>query len=425
MRDDKISAGLPGSRWQVNRLLRLQGIDPERLSIFFLGERLPRVRWLRQLVLGAALWLATQFAGEPLLPVMAAAGLHLLAGFLILHGACQALIKSSVWMAARWRLSHYMAGTLVEITGTVPELVLIGFLAVHTPMMALITTLVTVYNNALLFSLYSFFLPKNHQNKYVMPVPITEAGTQVLIAGSVMAVSCGFALLIFSTTGHPKQSFHALDLTILAVGLLTIFVVYMIKLLRESKAEEAEVHQTLQLDEEQVEDRKALVYRDVEAPGLAAIIAVFLLALGSAFAGGYLVAGIAEVALHQLHMNLLLTSILLAFFAGMSEVVLLLSAHRQREYGIALANAFGGIIQVLLLVLPVTLLAVALRIWWLDGALALPIERMLVFLVVFLFPLFYLLAALLEEDHTFDLLDASIMTVMILFMLILLATYGY
>ena len=30
MRNDKIAAGLPGSRWQVNRLLRLQGIDPER-----------------------------------------------------------------------------------------------------------------------------------------------------------------------------------------------------------------------------------------------------------------------------------------------------------------------------------------------------------------------------------------------------------
>jgi len=56
--------------------------------------------------------------------------------------------------------------------------------------------------------------------------------------------------------------------------------------------------------------------------------------------------------LSELQFNPILTALILALFAGMSEYVILWQSHRKREYGIALANAFGGITQVMFLVFP-------------------------------------------------------------------------
>ena len=51
------------------------------------------------------------------------------------------------------------------------------------PITAFTISVVTIYNNALVFSLYSYFLPKDKVGKFLMPAPITEAGSQILIGG--------------------------------------------------------------------------------------------------------------------------------------------------------------------------------------------------------------------------------------------------
>jgi len=111
----------------------------------------------------------------------------------------------------------------------------------------------------------------------------------------------------------------------------------------------------------------------------------------------------------------------------MSEYVILWQSHGKREYGIALANAFGGITQVMFLVLPYTLLCIALYQTFLNPAhpqlpLEFTVSNML--LLLFLFPTFYTLSSLLEEDHTLGILDTVIMTGIILFLIVLLATHG-
>ncbi|NNL11280.1 MAG: hypothetical protein HKO84_05925 [Pseudomonadales bacterium] len=57
---------------------------------------------------------------------------------------------------------------------------------------------------------------------------------------------------------------------------------------------------------------------------------------------------------------------------------------------------------------------------------ALPIQFSLtnIFLLLFLFPTFYTLSALLEEDHTLGVLDTVIMVGIFLFLIVLLVTYG-
>jgi hypothetical protein len=118
---------------------------------------------------------------------------------------------------------------------------------------------------------------------------------------------------------------------------------------------------------------------------------------------------------------------ILAIFAGMSEYVILWQSHRKQEYGIALANAFGGITQVMFLVLPYTLLGIAVYQSFINPSHSdLPLEFSLsnILLLLFLFPTFYTLSSLLEEDHTLGNLDTIIMAGIFLFLIVLLATYG-
>ena len=106
----------------------------------------------------------------------------------------------------------------------------------------------------------------------------------------------------------------------------------------------------------------------------------------------------AKIAIKGLGYNNILTALILAVFAGMSEYVILWKSHRKKEYGIALANAFGGITQVMFLVLPFTLLSIAIY----QGLImpdhpSLPIHFTLsnIFLLIFLFPTFFVLVELI------------------------------
>ncbi|MFT6908359.1 MAG: putative membrane protein [Oleiphilaceae bacterium] len=74
-----------------------------------------------------------------------------------------------------------------------------------------------------------------------MPKPITDSDTQILIAGSILGLVMGLVMLTFYLKGHPKNTFEAIDLTVFAVLLLSIFVIYIYKLLRNLEDEEDEI----------------------------------------------------------------------------------------------------------------------------------------------------------------------------------------
>jgi len=212
-----------------------------------------------------------------------------------------------------------LAGSVIHRT-ELPELVVIAFVVPISPLTAFVIALITIYNNALVFSLYSYFLPKDKHGKFLMPKPITEAGTQILTAGAAMG------LILFM-----------------------IFGVYVYKLVVNYAEEEQEVRETLEVSPEEVEQR------------------------------------------------------------------------------LALANAFGGITQVMFLVLPFTLLSIAIYQGFITpDHPGLPIHFTLsnIFLLIFLFPTFFVLVELIEEDHTLGILDATIMTAIILMLIMLLVTYG-
>ncbi len=171
---------------------------------------------------------------------------HCLSGLVILQVACQVLVTATERFAARMGWSHYLAGTVAEILATLPECVVIAFVIPISPLTAFVLAMVTIYNNALVFSIYSYFLPRDQRGKFLMPEPITDAGTQVLIAGGALGLVLGLTMLVFSTNSeHPKGSFNPIDLTVISVLLLAIFAAYLFKLLKDLSLEEEEVHSCL------------------------------------------------------------------------------------------------------------------------------------------------------------------------------------
>jgi len=432
--DTAAAVGLPGAPTEVEEELRREGIDPDRLSINQLGHPVELSEyatppWIKRMGLGVLLWLIVsglQMSGV-VLSEWSLAGLALLIGLIILQGACEALVTASERLAARLQWNHYVAGTVAEILSTLPELVVIAFIVPISPLTAFVIALITIYNNALVFSLYSYFLPKDKQGKFLMPKPITEVGTQILTAGAAMGLILGLVMLSFSSNPHPKTSFYTIDLVIISAILLTIFGVYVYKLVVHYAEEEQEVREALDLSPREVKHRLALVYKNVEIGPLTIIALLLLLGIGGALLGGEQVAEFAKIAIKDLGLNDILTALILAGFAGMSEYVILWKSHRKKEYGIALANAFGGITQVMFLVLPFTLLSIAIY----QGILmpdhpGLPIHFTLsnIFLLIFLFPTFFVLVELIQKDHTLGILDATIMTVIVLMLIMLLVTYG-
>jgi Ca2+/Na+ antiporter len=430
----EVVAGLPGATLKVDESLSDAGIDPERLSIIHLGQPPKSLKyhapgWVYRMSIGYFLWsvlFLLDYFSVPL-PIYIDALFSLVVGLLIVQVACQVLVNATEQFAARMRWTHYIAGTAAEILSTLPECVVIAFLVMVDPLTAFLVAMVTIYNNALVFSIYSYFLPRDQHGKFLMPKPITDSGTQILIAGGMLGLVMGLIMLTFSIGGHPKQAFEPVDLVAISILLLCIFAVYIYKIVRDQEEEEEEVQAVLELTDVEIEQRHDLVFKHVEKTSLPFIFLLLLLGILGAFLGGERVAVFASLAIDGLGLSGIVAAIILAGFAGMSEYVILWTSHRKKEYGIALANAFGGMAQVLFLIVPFTFLAIAYyQVFVNPGHADLPIGFSLthILLLVFLFPTLHTLASLLQNDHTMDILDTVIMFTIVGLLLLLLITYG-
>ena len=419
----------PSHPLHLHEALVRAGLDPDRLGRFKLGwPHELRFKWLPRFALVMSLFVALELLHRyPLVSLdkWLVGGLYLLLGLVIIQAACQALLQATIAIASRLHVSHYLTATVGEIVATLPEVVVVGYLVVESPLAAFVMVMMTLYNNTLVFSFYSFFLPKDKRGRFLMPKPITDAGNQILIAGGALGIICGLWMIVANVGSHGMTYVGPFDLLGLAIAMLAIFVVYIIKLVREYAEEEEQVEAALQISEQEKAARRddAYEYGSIDSKKMIALVAIC--GLVGAFVGGHSVATFAEIALHELGLTDIVTAFLLAAFGGMSEYMLLWSSHRKGEYGIALANAFGGITQVVFLLLPVTLLAIFFcQIYISPEHLDFPLSYSvpIILLLSFMFPTFYTLSSLLTEDHTFGILDTAIMTVIVLLLIVLLLT---
>jgi CRP-like cAMP-binding protein/Ca2+/Na+ antiporter len=372
--------------------------------------------WELLMAVGLILWVAL-FANErvELVPMREHealfAALELVIGLLVIQGACEAFIHGVERLGARLHWDGFISGTVGSVLSTLPEFVVIAFLVQVAPLAAFVTAAVTIYNNALAFSIYSFFLPKDTRGTFRMPRSLTTAGGEILIAGGAVALIVGAVMVLFKIDGA-RTALAGPDLLVIAAVLLGIYAYYLVTLVR---------YYGEGVDD--AESQPADPHRLGHDTSWSAIGTMFALGLVGAYCGGEAIGGFAETALGSLGLPTIPTAAALAFFAGISEYIIVYKSHRRGELGIALSNVFGGMTQVMFLLLPFGLLMIgALGLVRGDPAYVIPINGVTMMLVLLLFPVFHALHQYMTQEKTLSDLDAAAMTGIYLLLLYFLFT---
>ena len=340
-----------------------------------------------------------------------AAGVELIAGLLILQGACEAFIVGVERLGARLHWEGFISGTVGSLLSTLPEFVVIAFLVRVDPLAAVVTAIVTIFNNALAFSIYGFFLPKDRKGVFAMPRSLTVAGGEIMIAGAAIALTVGIVMIVH-TIAEGQKALAGVDLIAIAVVMFAIYGYYVHSLLKYY-AEGQDEAESLPPEPDKLGHQTSW----------AAIGTMFALGLIGSYAGGESIGGFAETALGKMGLPTIPTAAALAFFAGISEYIIVYKSHRRGELGIALSNAFGGMSQVMFLLFPFTLLVIGIFGLTSGGAtFVFPISAATLLLVLLLFPLFYALHQFVELEQNLSDLDAAAMTGLYLLLLYFLFT---
>lgn len=339
------------------------------------------------------------------------AGLQLVTGLLVIQGSCEAFIHGVERLGARLHWDGFISGTVGSVLSTLPEFVVIAFLVQVDPLAAFVTAAVTIYNNALAFSIYSFFLPKDKKGAFRMPRSLTSAGGEILIAGGAVTLIVGAIMLMLKVDGS-RESLAGMDLLVIAGVLIGIYSYYLVTLVRYYGE-----------GEDDAESHRADPHRLGHDTSWSAIGSMFALGIVGAYCAGEAIGAFAETALGSLGLPTIPTAAALAFFAGMSEYIIVYKSHRRGELGIALSNVFGGMTQVMFLLLPFGLLVIGV-VGMTTGnpVYAIRITGVTMMLMLLLFPLFYALHSYISQEKTLSDLDAASMTGIYLLLLYFLFT---
>ena len=396
---------LPSEQWWVSTAIR--AIEARYRGI---------TTW--QLLMGAGLWMWVFLLFNDRIQLIAEEGretafavFRLVAGLLIVQGACEAFVQGVERLGARLRWDGFISGTVGSLLSTLPEFVVIAFLVQVDPLAAFVTAAVTIFNNALVFSIYAFFLPKNRQGAFAMPRSLTIAGGEIMIAGATVTLLVGIVMLVLRVA-TPQTVLEGVDLIGIGLVLMIIYAYYVLTLVRYY-AEGKDDQESLPPDPERLG-------HDVSWHGIGAM---FLLGAVGAYAAGEAIGGFAETALGRLGLPTIPTAAALALFAGVSEYIIVFKSHRRGELGIALSNTFGGLTQVMFLLLPFAMLMIGgLGLASGHAGYAIPINEVTMLLVLLLFPLFYAMHQHMEMEGTLSNLDAASMTGIYLLLLYFLFT---
>lgn len=396
---------LPSEQWWVSIAIRAIEARYRGLTLWQLLMGIGLWMWVAQLF-NARAGLVAEEDWE-----FAFAIYRLVSGMLIVQGACEAFVLAVERLGARLRWDGFISGTVGSLFSTLPEFVVIAFLVRVDPLAAFVTAAVTIFNNALVFSIYAFFLPKDRRGAFAIPRSLTIAGGEIMIAGAAVTLLVGIVMLVLRVA-TPVTALRGADLIAIGLVLMMIYAYYVLTLVRyyaEGKD-----------DEESLPPDPDRLGHDVRWGG---IVAMFLLGGLGAYAAGESIGGFADAALDHLGLPTIPTAAALAFFAGISEYIIVFKAHRRGELGIALSNTFGGLTQVMFLLLPFAMLVIGvLGLATGQAAYAIPISVVTMLLVLLLFPLFYALHQHMEMEGTLSNLDAASMTGIYLLLLYFLFT---
>jgi hypothetical protein len=228
----------------------------------------------------------------------------------------------------------------------------------------------TLHVGALAFGVYSCLLPRDEHGHASLPKPLVQLSTDLYAcAGGVFLAMGGLMLTLntFDAGNHDGEGLGATDLYVLGGLLLFVEVVAIWRLVaRFSKADapapgeeqtDAAVADTATADA----DASAKTEEE-ELPSVGKIVFFGVLGLITSVIGGHAVGDFADILVSSLTAkgySEMVGALILSVFACAGAYVMTGAAHAKGKFDIALANVSGQITQVPFVVMPISLIMIA------------------------------------------------------------------
>ncbi len=277
-------------------------------------------------------------------------------GLIVVFASSEMMIHAVDGYAKRKKMNSFVAGTMAGLSSNIPELVMLAFVLMATPRVGFIVTVLTLHVGAAAFGLYCGMLPRDVEGIAKLPKPLVGLSTDLYAAAAGVFFSIGIIMLLmkaFTGTADASAALTVSDLYVFGAILLLIQVVAVTRLVKRFSKE----HKPESVDDVPVEQNE-----DGHLMSMGTILAFGVAGLAVSIVGGHAVGEFAGILVHKLEeagYSQMFGAIILSVFASAGAFVMIGTAHFQKKYSIAMANASGAITQVPFLVLPIAMIILA------------------------------------------------------------------
>ncbi len=382
-------------------------------------------QWLWLLLAGLALVAAATFLIPShgwLLALVLGVG-----GLMVVFASSEMMIKAVDGYARRKKMNSFVAGTMAGVSSNIPELVMLAFVLMATPRIGFIVTVLTLHVGAAAFGLYCGALPRDVEGNAHLPKPLVGLSTDLYAAAAGVFFSLGVIMLLmkaFAVRGTANPSLNVTDLYVFGVILLLIQVVAVSRLVQRFSGN----HQP-----ESAEDVPVDGADDARQMSWLAIALFGLVGLGVSVIGGHAVGEFAGILVHELAQagySEMFGAVILSVFSAAGAFIMIGTAHFQKKYSIAMANASGAITQVPFLVLPIAMILLAAftqaglipPVGGVDDVI--PIDMHTTSAILLGFPSMLVLWKAVQDDGKVNWVETSTMVAIFLLVIYLLVAHG-
>lgn len=348
-------------------------------------------------------------------------------GLVVVFASSEMMIHAVDGYAKRKKMNSFVAGTMAGLSSNIPELVMLAFVLMATPRVGFIVTVLTLHVGAAAFGLYCGILPRDVEGNAHLPKPLVGLSTDLYAAAAGVFFSLGVIMLLmksFPANSDATAALTVTDLYVFGAILLFIQVIAIARLVKRFSGE----HQP-----ESIEDVPVQKDKDEVLMSIGTIVAFSLAGLVASVIGGHSVGEFASILVHKLESagySEMFGAIILSVFASAGAFVMIGTAHFQKKYSIAMANASGAITQVPFLVLPIAMIMLA--IFTQTGVIpaindfsgVVPIDIHTTSAILLAFPSMLVLWKAVQDDGKVNWLETSTMVAIFMLVIYLLVAHG-
>lgn len=363
-------------------------------------------------------------------------GLSAIGGLATIFGSCEAMILCVDGLGARLRWNPFVAGTMAGLASNVPEIVMIGFVVAQEPRVAFVVSCLTLHVNSLVFGIYSGLLPSDEHGHAQLPDAIVKQGTDLIVCGAGLFLALGILMVSmhsFDAGDHRGDGFGAADLYVIGAGLLLVQVISVRELIKRFAA--AASSPTPTPEEAKTNAASAEAHDDEPPPSWGTIAFFGLLGSATSLVGGHAVGDFADGvvdALNARNYPEMVGAIIVSLFAGIASYLMIATAHVKGKYELALSNVSGAVTQVPFVILPATMILMAVLAQLgvtepfpnLVKSVVLPIDLETTVVVFFGAPTMLVLWNSIADDGKVNKLETTIMVVLFALIIYFLAQHG-